>query len=353
MSSKEVRFINRIKEINALRDYCSNQRYTPIYIYGPEGCGKTRLLKEFTKEFDKSFGRDAIAIYIDAMENRDVKKALLSSSEINKIVNIFKVGLEASSELVNMGVPIGQALSRSISLIIDKIAEKLPEKSLKGKYILIAIDDIVRAIGLNKIEWYVKWLFELMNKLKEEYEPRAINFIATTSEGMSRRLVARHRHAHIKLLWNLDKKAFEELFYELNPSNVKFEDIWLLFGGNPGKLIELAYDFKWDIDTMLKTYEVKVREAVKRIVKEGLAKELELFTEDIATAEKILDKKMNALENILEEVNLILYKHWILLTNETFNKPQPDINIGVDYAWQVPMYRSLVMKTLKELKPIT
>lgn len=45
------RFVDRVMELNWLRDWSSGFRYVPLYIYGPEGCGKTRLLKEFARKF--------------------------------------------------------------------------------------------------------------------------------------------------------------------------------------------------------------------------------------------------------------------------------------------------------------
>ena len=347
-----VRFVDREDELGALRDWCSRFRYTPLFIYGPEGCGKTRLLREFVKKFDEYFGEGSIAIYIDAMEDRDVDRAVLSSLGVCKVVSIARICLETISDLLSASVPIGQALSRSISRIVDKVAERLGKKNLEDSYVLVVIDDVVRAIGLDKVEWYVKYLFETMNKLYEEYRPRAINFIATTSEGVSRRLVAKHRHAEIVLMWNLDRDSFEELFHELKPpDDVKFEDVWQLLGGNPGKLIELADRYSWNIDKMLRYYETRIREVVKKIAREGLIDELRHFVEDIVSAEKVLDRKMSILEDMLEEENLILYKHWVLLTSryEIFDKAQPDIGIGRYYAWQVPMYRELVKKALASI----
>ena len=73
----EVRFINRDEEMETLRDWCSRFRYTPLYIYGPEGCSKTRLLKEFVKAFDEFFGENSIAVYIDALERHSLNKAII------------------------------------------------------------------------------------------------------------------------------------------------------------------------------------------------------------------------------------------------------------------------------------
>lgn len=99
-----------------------------------------------------------------------------------------------------------------------------------------------------------------MNKLN------TINFVVITSEGISRKIITKHRHAEIVLLWNLNKKAFKELFYELNPpSGISFEDIWLLLGSNPGELMELVNRYDWNVDLMLNFYTHKLREVVRRI----------------------------------------------------------------------------------------
>lgn len=340
----EVRFVNRNDEIKTLKNWCSRFRYTPLYIYGPEGCGKTRLLKEFVKAFDEFFGENTIAVYIDALERHSLDKAIVVPKSMELARDIVLTLVE------KLGGPVGKVIAENITTILEKAIIK---RRLEDNYILVVIDDITRAIGLDQIEWYVKWLFETMNKLNEEYRPRAINFIVTTSEGMSRRLIARHRHAEILLIWNLDKESFEELFYEIRPpTGIKFEDVWYLLGGNPGKLLELADRYDWNIDKMLRYYRIRIREIVEIVIKEGLVNELKRFVENIILAEKIINKRMGLLEEILEETNLILYKYWILLTldSEVFERIYPEIGIGKKYAWQVPIYRKVVKEILDEIE---
>ncbi len=347
MAVLEPRFVNREEELSALRSYCSSFRSLPLYIYGPEGCGKTRLLREFVKKFNEFFGENSIAIYIDAMEERDIKRALLAS--ISKEVKLFEIGLDVVKDLVQTGVPLGQALSRSISYLIDKVAEKLYKGSLRDKYVLVVVDDVARAIGLDRIEWYVKWLYELMWKIASEYKPKAINIIATTSEGTSRKLVGRHSHAGIELIWNLDKKAFKELFYELDPpNNISFNDIWRLLGGNPRKLIELAKRFDWNIEAMISDYTKRMHSIVTLIIKEGLRRELELVLEDIDSINEVMSKEMRKLEELLEENNLILYKYMTTITRKEVSR-DPEIGIGKYYAWQTPLYREVIEKIILNL----
>lgn len=218
---------------------------------------------------------------------------------------------------------------------------------MRDKYVFITVDDVSRAIGLDKIEWYIKWIYELMNKLNNEYKLKTINIVVATSEGLSRRLAARHSYTHIVLIWNLDRKSFEELFYKLNPpASVEYEDVWSLLGGNPRKLIDLAEQFKWDIDRMLKNHIPIAREIVRLTASKGLLKELKLLAEDIISAEKILSEKMIMIEEILEERNIILYKDWITITNNEI-PPQPEIGVGKHIAWQTPIYRDTIIKTIK------
>ncbi len=338
MSIGEPRFINRERELSALKDFCSTSRALPLYIFGPEGCGKTRLLKEFVKEFNKYFNENGIAIYIDALERESVNKALLTSPSIKISVDIIYSIVEKFT-----GIEVGRALANSISSLLEKL---IGRKRLKNKYILVAIDDVTRAIGLNKIEWYVKWLYELRWKLEEEYKPKAINFIVTTSEGISLDLISKHRHSHPLLIWNLDRKAFKELFQELHPpNNIEFEDIWRLFGGNPRKLIELAKQFKWNIREMLNLYEKKIKKLTDRIIKEGLVNELRLVIEDIDNLDKVKTKKMEILINMLTDLNLILYKYWPTIHGEDIAE-DVELGIGKYYAWQIPAYKQVLQELL-------
>ncbi len=345
----KLRFVNRIEEIRSLVEWCSSFRYTPLYLYGPEGCGKTRLLRELVKRFEKLLGEDAIAIYIDALESWDIGKALLASPTVAKSLNLAKLGMRVVSDLVARNVPVGQALSESWSMIVSEIAEKLYGRMLRGKYILIVVDDVTRAIGVDRVEWYVKWLFETMNKLYEEYRPKAINVIATTSEGVSLDLVSRHRHAGVRLLWNMNRRAFKELYEELNPpQHLDFEEVWRLLGGNPGKLIELAAWYSWDLKRMLEDYRVRLLKLLGEVRVKGLLRELILLVDDIVGAEENCDEKMISLIRLLEERNLVIYKRWITLTGREFVEVDPELGIGKYYAWQVPLYREAIRANLQE-----
>jgi len=345
----EVRFIDRVEEIRALRGWCSSFRYVPLYLYGPEGCGKTRLLRELVKRFDELMGGDSIAIYVDALEGRDIGRALMTSGVLAKSVDIAKLGLRVVSDLIARNIPVGQALSQSLSLIVDEVARRVYGRVLHDKYVLIVVDDVTRAVGLDKIEWYVKWVFELMNKLQEEYRPRAINVIVSTSEGLSLDLISRHRHASIKLLWNLSREAFKELFTELKPpQNLDFEEVWRLLGGNPGKLVELATWHQWSLNRMIEEYRVRLFKHLSEVKERGLINELKILVDDITEAEEVHSREMRNLIRLLEEKNLVIYKYWTTLTGKEFKKPNPELGIGRYYAWQTPLYREILREIVSQ-----
>lgn len=132
--------------------------------------------------------------------------------------------MDAVNALVSgfTGEGVGKALAKTITLII----EKAMKNGLEGKYILLAIDDVAKPMGLGSIEWCIKWLYEYMQKFMDEHRPKAINIIATTSEGESLRLLFRHNYLATRLIWNLDKESFRELYESLNPmAKPDFEDL--------------------------------------------------------------------------------------------------------------------------------
>jgi len=327
----EPRFINRVEELKTLEKLATSITTLPIYLYGPEGCGKTRLLKEFIKRFN------GIAVYIDALEGESIEKALITNPVIKELREFAKEVLPGISGT------IGAYLANKIASILEKVSTKI---SIKDKPLLIAVDDVTRAIGLSKIEWYVKWLYELIKKLWEDYKPKSILIIATTSEGQSLDLILRHTYASTRLIWNLDQKAFNELIQELNPPNqAAIEDLWRVIGGNPRALIEIAYNYKWNIDTWLNVLKRKLAKTLITIRSRNLVKELKYVIENPDTIHDKPSPKMEELYKLLIEENLFIYKYMPTLNGGEIPK-DPNLGIGKYYAWQIPAYRQILKELL-------
>ncbi len=210
---------------------------------------------------------------------------------------------------------------------------------------MLIVDDVVKTIGVGRVEWYVKYLYELMWRAREEYEPSAVNIIVSTSEGQSLRLVHRHRHTHTALLWNLDRRGFEELVEKLGPpGSADTDGLWRLLGGNPAKLLELAFNYEWSVERMIAVYSDRLVDVVKRVQRERLTSLLmdAINDPDVLGGE---DKGAEKLEEILVEANLVTRLG--LLLDGTRLTPDPELGIGRYYAWQTPLYRQVLRQLLQ------
>ena len=78
----------------------------PLYLYGPEVCGKTRLLKEFISSFND------VGIYVDALEEKDVELVLKFSKTLG--IATFFIG-----EVVDgYAGSVGRVLAESVSELL-------------------------------------------------------------------------------------------------------------------------------------------------------------------------------------------------------------------------------------------
>lgn len=331
----KIRFVDRIPEIKNLEEFSKYPRPEPLYIYGPEGCGKTRLLKEYVKIFK------GIGIYIDALEESNIERSLLISPSLEKLESIITTFIETINR------PIGKTLATLFIQLLNEISKKV---RLKEENILIAIDDITRAIGLNKIDWYVKWLYETISKISEKYEPKTVTIIATTSEGISLRRIVKHRHAMIRLLWNLEFDHFKELSRELKReiSEDFIYDLWNYTGGNPGRLIEIALQYRWKLKTWYE--ELKKRLETSRVITKikvrKLISQLEETLKDPDTLYYNPTEKLLKLYDILEEQNLMINITPTLLSERKL-EANLELGIGKHYAWQMPAYKKALEELIK------
>jgi len=333
-----ARFVDRLTELKALESWCTSPRATPLYLYGPEGCGKTRLLKEFVKGFSERF-EDAVAIYIDALERSSIDRAVIAP-RVSEVVRSIVEDIPGAAGAECVGRVVANALARMLERLVAR-------RAVEGRYIVVAVDDVARAIGLDQVEWYVKWLYELLWRAREEWAPKAVSFIVTTSEGASLDLVSRHRHAHISLVWNLGRDAFNELVQLLKPSRaVDLEELWRFLGGNPGRLIELVEVYDWSIDAWMRDLEARLRPFIHEISRRGLLRELRAVIEDPDALADPSMPRMGELYRALVERNLVMYRGFEALGGARL-VPDPDLGVGRYYAWQIPAYRYALKRLLE------
>jgi len=327
----EPRFIDRVRELEELRKLAERGSVLPIYLFGPEGCGKTRLLKEFVKGFR------GVAVYIDALERDAAERALLTNPVISELSEVVKGLVE--------GVPwVGPYLATRLSTLIEKIATRV---SVSGRPLAIAVDDVAETMGLDQVEWYVKWLYELIKKLYELYSPRSVLVIASTSEGLSLEHVLRHTYASVRLLWNLDPQAFAELVKELSPPpSLDIDELWRATGGNPRALLEIARVYEWSIDAWMSYLERRLLRVVTVARSRGLEGELATLIDDPDAVCDRPSQRMEELYRVLVSENLFMYRYVAVLSGND-PSPDPELGIGRYYAWQMPAYRTVLSKLLR------
>lgn len=337
----EPMFVNRTVELKSLKELAYRGASSVLYIYGPEGCGKTRLLKEFVKKFD------GVGIYIDALEEESVSEAIVLSPTL-KPVREFIVTLT-----YQITGPVGKWLSMKIFTLIDKIVVRA---KVRDEHLTIIVDDVIRALGVDNVERYMKWLYEAIHKINESYKPRSVLIIASTSEGYSLTRVMRHSYNVINLIWNLNREAYKDLVKQLKPPNKEAEDrVWELTGGNPRRVIEIATIFRWDIDRWRNQLKLLMRDIANLIRAKNLTKETLQLIEDPDILNKNPTLKIRESYTLLIEHNLMMYSGAIQLTSWTEKdrdkwKLKPDRNLGIGeyYAWQIPAYRWILHELLQE-----
>ncbi len=334
----EPRFIDREAELKALEKLARQGSPSILYVYGPEGCGKTRLLKEFIKRFN------GIGVYLDALEEESVNRAITLSPALKEVKNLIATVSE------HVAGPIGRYPCKKLWSILDKIALKT---KLKGKNIVIAIDDVARAVGLDEVERYIKWLYELRLKLIEEQNPESVLIIATTSEGYSLKRVLRHTYNLVNLIWNLDRQSHEKLASQLNPpSKEAIEKTWRLTGGNPRRLIEIAHTYRWNVDRWFLELKQNLGDLANELKAKNLAEETIKLAEDPdVPARKPTAKPRKAYETPLEQ-DLMVCVRSPPLSSRTMEKqktqPAPRLGIGKHYAWQIPAYKHALKNLLTQ-----
>ena len=138
----EPAFVDREKEFSALRRFASRGSYLPLYIYGPEGCGKTRLLKEFVKRFG-----EGVAVYIDALERRDPSRTVAVSRYVGDVAENVRHLTQ------DLGAPLGAAVADRLANLLDRILERVV---VRNRPLLVLVDDVVQALGREIAEKYIK-----------------------------------------------------------------------------------------------------------------------------------------------------------------------------------------------------
>jgi len=172
--------------------------------------------------------------------------------------------------------------------------------------------------------------------------------IISTSEGLTRDKIGRHRWAELRAMWNMGREGFIELYETLKRvlSNMPgFDDVWLLTGGNPALFSRLC-QVNWSVDAIV--YALIEDKGITpsftskwRSWLEGAIEDPDILW-DPSTPRELVSE--------LIEKNLVIYdlyprdnKFWI---DEPPLERDLDIGIGRYVAWQTPIHREAVRRAL-------
>jgi len=327
----EVEFKDRDRALQQVERIAEKGTLFPIVIYGPEGCGKTSLLKQAEVVLEE---HGYHVIYASPLEER-AEEILSYTPTVGQIAReVLKAFPEPYSRIADVAITIAREVM----------------KRLRKPRVALLLDDIFQAIGVDKAEIYVKTLLNLIEYPPGDYENIVI--LVSSSEGATREKIGRHNWATIKILWNMSKEGFKEL-YDVIPGGGKpdYETLWKLTGGNPRYLKKLR-EASWSIDTAVKSM---IKERKLDIFTGTLSREeLEVLRQVVRDpdhlVEQLREKPAQELERKLTELNLIIYMHdrdeyfWI-------DQPPPEkdqeLGIGRYYAWQTPLHREAVRIALE------
>jgi ABC-type phosphate/phosphonate transport system ATPase subunit len=322
----EVEFCNRERAIQQIEEVAGEGTRLPVVVYGPEGCGKTSWLLQAV-EVLKDLGFSII--YFNPLRRMFLSEVGVKSIE-ERVQEVLK---QASSEYV---------LARFVWSIIDLAREAI---KIGRRKLTIIVDDAFQLIDAREASLIVKGLLEIIEYPPASYEK--IVAIAATSEGISRIEIGRHLWAWIKPMWNMSRKGFEELYGKIPGSKPLFEDVLRLTGGNPRILAQL-YQSDWNTDTV-----------VKSLID---SKKLDAFTSSLSNDERIwLSEAVNDPDTLFTRERIQLLNKLVNLNlavdaipgrelNRWIDEPPPEkdleLGIGRHVAWQTPLHREAIKKTL-------
>ena len=322
----EVEFVDRERGLEQVREVAERGTRFPLVVYGPEGCGKTALLRQ-ALEVLKSMGYSVV--YIDPL-GRDPRERLLTTEDVARIAG------RIIEEVVRL--PVSELVGAALTLVSRLFGRR-------GRIALIA-DDVFQAIGVERVEPLVKSLLNLVEYPPAGYE--RIVVLVASSEGVSRRRLGRHNWAELRMMWNLSRRGFEELYEQLPGPKPPLEEAWRWTGGNPRYLSRL-YEAGWRVERVVE--EIIVERRVLRALAKRWGGALEAIVEDPDSIMEDYERLENLAEKLIELnmlAEMVEYRSGDLWVDQPPPERDPELGIGRYYAWVTPLHREAVRRLLSE-----
>ncbi len=329
-AGREVEFVDREAALRQLGELAEGGTWWPLVIYGPEGCGKTALLRQARAVFE-DYGYHVV--YVDPLAER-VEEVLQYTPSIRDIVlDVARRFPEPYARIVDVAISVASHVMRSLS----------------RPRVAVLMDDVFQAVGVDRAEQYVKTLLNLIEWPPADYDKVVV--LVASSEGVTRERVGRHRWAEIRAMWNMPREGFQQLYEHLPSPKPPTDEAWRLTGGNP-EALERLYRAGWDVGR-----------AVDRIVREGALDAwvfelgdvgrrvlVEVLDEPDILFYRAGDETVRVVKERLVEKNLVA-RVWQRDPDAWIDVPpperDPELGIGKYYAWQTPIHREAVKRALE------
>ena len=324
----EVEFADRDRALQQVIEWAEKGTWRPVVVFGPEGCGKTALLRQAASAL-RELGYDVLYLHpLDRVFEAEVGEPDVKSALLN-------LAQQALTE---------EKWGRIAWAVFDIVRELLKRRKRK---VAVVADDVFQTIGLDRAAAYVKGLLNTIEHPLYSYENIVV--LVATSEGVSRREIGRHRWAELKPMWNMPKNGFEELYERIPGPKPGFEEAWRWTGGNPGALAEL-YQAGWDAQTVVR--ELARRKRLAAFLLSLSPKEREWLAQAVEDPDTLFARERLPLMDKLVEMNLIVDSiegreswYWV---DEPPPEQDPGLGVGWHVAWQTPLHREAVRKALEE-----
>jgi len=330
-ADRELEFTDRDRALAQISEWAERGTYPVYVIYGPEGCGKTALLKQAKAVLEDEFGYHVI--YTNPLARR--------------VEEIFQYSPSAR-ELVEKAFSVfSDPLAKAVDLAIN-VAGWLMQKFRRSR-VAVLMDDIFQAVGVENAEAYVKALLNLIEWPPAEYDKIVV--LVASSEGVTRERVGRHRWAELRVMWNMSREGFRQLYDVLPSPKPPFDEVWRTTGGNPG-ILSMLLKRQWDTRQLVKWLIASkglgdVLPALSRVKLEVLREAVE---DPDVIFKRIREREVQELRDLLIEKNLVV-RVWDRDQYLWVDQPPPErdseLGIGRYYAWQTPLHREAVRKTLE------
>jgi len=265
---------------------------------------------------------------------------------INPLAKVIEEKFSVTEELIGLTKEISAYFLNDTSKLIEKTIELLYttiRMNIRKKIALLA-DDVFQAIGLDKAESLIKSLLNMIEYPSVEYENIVI--LVTSSEGITRERIGRHRWATLRILWNMSRDGFKQLYNMLPDQKPSFDDVWRLTGGNP-EILEKLYKNNWLVEKVVNELTINVN-----LTHTFLRKWRKHLEEAIIDPDYLWTgpDEIETLAKKLIERNLITYnlppREQYLWIDIPPSEKDPELGIGKYAAWQTPLHREAVKKAL-------